>query len=146
MGRHDDGDLVAMYERTRAQGFGPEVKRRIMLGTFALSSGYYDAYYGRAQRIRALMAREVDAVLDRVDVIATPTTPGPAFRIGEKSDDPLAMYLSDIYTISCNLSGIPGVSIPCGVTAAGLPIGLLNDYDTQDFIAYISYELPFMRR
>lgn len=116
--------LSEMYRRTRELGFGAEVKRRIMLGTFALSSGYYDAYYEKAQRVRAMLANDFDDAFKKCDVIATPTAPTPAFRIGEKSDDPLAMYLGDIYTVTINLAGVPAISIPCGTTSNGLPIGL----------------------
>ncbi|MEW6681681.1 MAG: Asp-tRNA(Asn)/Glu-tRNA(Gln) amidotransferase subunit GatA [Nitrospirota bacterium] len=117
-------NLMDLYFRTRAEGFGPEVKRRIMLGTYALSSGYYDAYYAKAQRVRTLIKRDFDRVFERVDVIATPTAPTPAFRIGEKTQDPLQMYLSDIFTISVNLAGVPALSLPCGFSTEGLPIGL----------------------
>lgn len=116
--------LKSMYSRTREQGFGAEVKRRIMLGTYALSAGYYDAYYGKAQRVRSLIERDFRNAFEMCDVIATPTSPTPAFRLGEKTDDPLEMYLSDIYTITANLAGVPGVSLPCGFTSNGLPIGL----------------------
>jgi aspartyl-tRNA(Asn)/glutamyl-tRNA(Gln) amidotransferase subunit A len=116
--------LLDMYRATRGAGFGPEVKRRIMLGTFALRSGYYEAYYGKAQQVRALIKRDFDRAFADCDVIATPASPTAAFRLGEKSADPLAMYLADIYTISCNLAGIPGISVPCGMTKANLPIGL----------------------
>jgi aspartyl-tRNA(Asn)/glutamyl-tRNA(Gln) amidotransferase subunit A len=116
--------LGEMYVATRQQGFGAEVKRRIMLGTFALSAGYYDAYYAQAQRARTLIGDDFRAAFARCDVIATPTTPSPAFRLGEHSDDPLQMYLADIFTISCNLAGLPGLSVPCGLSSAGLPIGL----------------------
>jgi aspartyl-tRNA(Asn)/glutamyl-tRNA(Gln) amidotransferase subunit A len=116
--------LKQMYSRTRDQGFGAEVKRRIMLGTYALSAGYYDAYYGKAQKVRALIERDFRNAFGSCDVIATPTAPTPAFRLGEKADDPLAMYLSDIYTITLNLAGVPGVSMPCGISQSGLPIGL----------------------
>ena len=116
-------DLVDMESRTRAAGFGAEVKRRIMLGTYALSAGYYDAYYGKAQSVRTLVRREFAAAFARVDLIVAPTTPNVAFRHGEK-EDPLSMYLNDVFTIPGNLSGIPGVSVPCGFTGAGLPIGL----------------------
>jgi len=115
--------LRAMYGETRDHGFGPEVKRRILLGTFVLSSGYYDAYYLRAQKVRTLIARDFEAAFGSCDVIATPTTPGPAFRIGEKADDPLQMYLADIFTVPANLAGIPGLSMPCGLVG-GLPVGL----------------------
>jgi aspartyl-tRNA(Asn)/glutamyl-tRNA(Gln) amidotransferase subunit A len=111
------------YGRGR-RGFGDEVKRRIMLGTFALSAGYRDAYYGRAQRVRTLIRRDFERAFDACDVIATPTSPFPAFRLGERIDDPLQMYLADIYTLSCNLAGLPGLSLPCGFTGEGLPVGL----------------------
>ncbi|MHB8138266.1 MAG: Asp-tRNA(Asn)/Glu-tRNA(Gln) amidotransferase subunit GatA [Smithellaceae bacterium] len=120
----DARDLMEMYCKTRMQGFGAEVKRRIMIGTYALSAGYYDAYYGKASQVRALIRRDFDEAFKKCDVILTPTTPTPAFKIGEKTDDPLQMYLSDIFTISTNLAGIPGISVPCGFTAAGLPIGV----------------------
>jgi aspartyl-tRNA(Asn)/glutamyl-tRNA(Gln) amidotransferase subunit A len=116
-------DLVDMESRTRAAGFGAEVKRRIMLGTYALSAGYYDAYYGKAQSVRTLVRREFAAAFARVDLIVAPTTPNVAFKHGEK-EDPLSMYLNDVFTIPGNLSGIPGVSVPCGFSGAGLPIGL----------------------
>jgi aspartyl-tRNA(Asn)/glutamyl-tRNA(Gln) amidotransferase subunit A len=117
-------NLRDMYCKTRAEGFGPEVKRRIMLGTYALSAGYYDAYYKKAQQVRTLIKEDFDQAFAQYDVIITPTAPTPAFRIGEKTDDPLQMYLSDIFTISVNLAGIPGISLPCGLTQNGLPIGL----------------------
>jgi aspartyl-tRNA(Asn)/glutamyl-tRNA(Gln) amidotransferase subunit A len=117
-------DLRQMYFRTRQQGFGPEVKRRIMLGTFALSAGYYDAYYAKAQQVRTLIRQDFAAAFERCSVIATPTAPTAAFKLGEKTDDPLQMYLADIYTISCNLAGLPGMSLPCGFTGDGLPVGL----------------------
>ena len=116
-------DLIEMTARTRAAGFGAEVKRRIMLGTYALSAGYYDAYYGRAQRVRTLVKRDFDAAFAGVDVIAAPTTPNVAFKMGDKAD-PLQMYLNDVFTVPASLAGIPGVSVPCGFTQAGLPIGL----------------------
>jgi aspartyl-tRNA(Asn)/glutamyl-tRNA(Gln) amidotransferase subunit A len=116
--------LMDMYRRTRERGFGPEVKRRIMLGTYALSSGYYDAYYLRAQKVRALIARDFASAFEKVDAILTPTAPTPAFKLGEKTADPLEMYLADIYTVTGSLAGVPGISVPCGKTAAGLPIGM----------------------
>jgi aspartyl-tRNA(Asn)/glutamyl-tRNA(Gln) amidotransferase subunit A len=118
------GDLVDMYSRTRAEGFGPEVKRRIMIGTYALSAGYYDAYYLKAQKLRRLIADDFARAFERCDVIMGPASPTPAFKLGEKTDDPVAMYLIDIYTIPVNLAGLPGVSIPAGFDAQGLPIGL----------------------
>ncbi|OGI44674.1 MAG: aspartyl/glutamyl-tRNA amidotransferase subunit A [Candidatus Muproteobacteria bacterium RBG_16_64_11] len=117
-------DLLDMYCKTRAQGFGPEVKRRIMIGTYALSAGYYDAYYLKALKLRRLIARDFQAAFEKCDVIMGPTSPSTAFKIGAKSDDPVAMYLSDIYTISVNLAGLPGMSIPAGFDPAGLPVGL----------------------
>jgi aspartyl-tRNA(Asn)/glutamyl-tRNA(Gln) amidotransferase subunit A len=116
-------DLRHMYGETRDRGFGPEVKRRIVLGTFVLSSGYYDAYYLRAQKVRTLIRRDFETAFQSCDVVAMPTTPTPAFRIGEKTADPLQMYLEDIFTVPANLAGIPGLSLPCGF-AAGLPVGL----------------------
>ena len=116
--------LSEMYRLTRDEAFGPEVKRRIMLGTYALSAGYYDAYYLKAQRVRALIARDFLEAFEEVDAIVTPTTPTPAFRLGEKSEDPLAMYLADIFTVTASLAGIPGISLPCGQSADGLPIGM----------------------
>jgi aspartyl-tRNA(Asn)/glutamyl-tRNA(Gln) amidotransferase subunit A len=116
--------LAEMYRRTRDEGFGAEVKRRIMLGTYALSAGYYDAYYLKAQKVRTLITRDFDEAFAKVDAIVTPTTPTPAFRLGEKADDPLAMYLADIFTVTASLAGIPGLSVPCGNNSEGLPIGL----------------------
>jgi aspartyl-tRNA(Asn)/glutamyl-tRNA(Gln) amidotransferase subunit A len=118
------GGIVELYSETRAQGFGDEVKRRIMLGTYALSSGYYDAYYLKASRVRTLIRRDFDRAFETCDVLLGPTSPTPAFKLGERTDDPLAMYLSDVYTIACNLAGIAGISFPGGFTRAGLPIGL----------------------
>ncbi len=117
-------DLLDMYKRTRSEGFGPEVKRRIMLGTYALSSGYYDAYYKKGQQVRTLIKSDFDTAFKDVDIIITPTAPTPAFKLGEKTADPLQMYLSDIFTISVNLAGIPGLSLPCGMTKNDLPVGL----------------------
>ncbi|HEV8493880.1 MAG TPA: Asp-tRNA(Asn)/Glu-tRNA(Gln) amidotransferase subunit GatA [Candidatus Angelobacter sp.] len=116
--------LSDMYRKSRDEGFGAEVKRRIMLGTYALSSGYYDAYYLKAQRVRTLLTRDFEQAFQKVDAIVTPTAPTPAFKIGEKSDDPLSMYLADIYTVTADLAGVPGISVPCGKTQSGLPIGL----------------------
>jgi aspartyl-tRNA(Asn)/glutamyl-tRNA(Gln) amidotransferase subunit A len=118
------GSLGEMYERSRAAGFGTEVKRRIMLGTYALSAGYYDAYYVKAQQVRTLIRRDFEQAFARCDALITPVAPTTAFRIGEKTDDPVTMYLSDILTISVNLAGLPGLVVPCGADAAGLPIGL----------------------
>ena len=116
--------LAEMYRRTRDAGLGTEVKRRIMLGTYALSAGYYDAYYLKAQRVRSLLARDFDNAFATVDAIVTPTTPTAAFKLGEKVNDPLAMYLADIYTVTANLAGVPGISVPCGKNKHGLPIGV----------------------
>jgi aspartyl-tRNA(Asn)/glutamyl-tRNA(Gln) amidotransferase subunit A len=120
----DHEDMIDMYSKTRGEGFGDEVKRRIMLGTYALSSGYYDAYFLKAARVRRLIRRDFDRAFEDVDLLFCPTTPTPAFRIGEKTADPLEMYLSDIFTISCNLAGVAGISVPCGFTGAGLPVGM----------------------
>jgi aspartyl-tRNA(Asn)/glutamyl-tRNA(Gln) amidotransferase subunit A len=117
-------DLRAMYGATRDAGFGAEVKRRILLGTFVLSSGYYDAYYGKAQRVRTLVRRDFEQALREVDVLCSPTAPTPPFRLGEKIDDPLAMYLGDVYTLPASLAGVPAISVPCAMTKAGLPVGL----------------------
>jgi aspartyl-tRNA(Asn)/glutamyl-tRNA(Gln) amidotransferase subunit A len=117
-------ELRRMYARTRALGFGPEVKRRIMLGTYVLSAGYYDAYYLKAQQVRTLIKGDYEKAFDRVDVVAMPTTPTPAFKLGERASDPLQMYLGDVFTVSANLAGLPAISIPCGFTAERLPIGL----------------------
>jgi aspartyl-tRNA(Asn)/glutamyl-tRNA(Gln) amidotransferase subunit A len=117
-------DLAETYFKTRQEGFGPEVKRRIMLGAYALSAGYYDAYYLKAQKVRALIKRDFEEAFKRCDVIVTPTAPTTAFKIGEKTDDPLQMYLSDIFTISVNLAGLPGLSLPCGFDGDGMPIGM----------------------
>jgi aspartyl-tRNA(Asn)/glutamyl-tRNA(Gln) amidotransferase subunit A len=113
-----------MYRNTRGEGFGAECKRRIMLGTYVLSAGYYDAYYLKAQKVRNLIARDFAEAFREVDALITPVSPFPAFKLGEKLDDPLEMYLSDIYTITGSLAGIPCMSVPCGKTAAGLPVGM----------------------
>ena len=115
-----------MYRNTRGEGFGAECKRRIMLGTYVLSAGYYDAYYLKAQKVRALIARDFTNAFAEVDAIVAPVSPFPAFKLGEKIDDPMAMYLSDIYTITGDLAGIPCMSVPCGKTAEGLPVGHAN--------------------
>jgi len=120
----NNSNLLEMYCKSRDEGFGPEVKRRIMLGTYALSAGYYEAYYKKASQVRTLIKNDFEEAFKRCDVIITPTSPTPAFKIGEKVADPLTMYLSDIFTISCNLAGIPGLSLPCGFTKENLPIGL----------------------
>jgi len=120
----DPENLIDMYRKTRGEGFGAECKRRIMLGTYVLSAGYYDAYYLKAQKVRALIARDFARAFEQVDAIVTPVSPFPAFKLGEKIDDPLEMYLSDIYTITGSLAGIPCMSVPCGLTSAGLPVGM----------------------
>jgi len=143
--------LIEMMSRTRAEGFGAEVKRRIMIGTYALSAGYYEAFYGKAQKVRTLLRRDFDAAFAKADVLLTPTSPTPAFRVGEKTDDPLTMYLSDIFTIPCNLAGIPGISVPCGMSPEGLPIGaqLLGRHFGEESLftaaAAIERELPLPR-
>jgi len=120
--RTADDDLLTMYTQTRHDGFGAEVRRRIMLGTYALSSGYYDAYYGRAQRVRTRIAEDFAAAFAQVDFVVTPTSPGVAFELGAKTDDPLAMYLNDYFTVPMSLAGIPAISIPCGLSE-DLPVG-----------------------
>ena len=120
----DEPDMFRAMEVTRERGFGNEAKRRIMLGTYALSSGYYDAYYLKAQKVRTLIKRDFDRAFERFDVLAAPTSPTTAFRLGEKVNDPLAMYLSDVCTIPVNVAGLPGISVPCGFDAQGLPVGL----------------------
>jgi aspartyl-tRNA(Asn)/glutamyl-tRNA(Gln) amidotransferase subunit A len=120
----DARTLSEMYRRSRDHGFGAEVKRRIMLGTYALSAGYYDAYYLKAQRVRTLLVQDFEEAFKRVDAIVTPTSPTAAFKLGEKVDDPLSMYLADIFTVTADLAGIPGISVPCGETKENLPVGL----------------------
>ena len=122
--RQSGSSLSEMYERTRSRGFGTEVKRRLMLGTYALSAGYYDAFYLKAQKVRGLISRDFDAAFSTCDVVAMPTSPTPAFRLGEKLDDPLQMYLADVFTVGSSLAGLPAISLPCGLTAGGLPLGL----------------------
>ncbi|BCB95765.1 glutamyl-tRNA(Gln) amidotransferase subunit A [Dissulfurispira thermophila] len=139
--RADAKDLLEMYMNTRAHGFGSEVKRRIMLGTYALSAGYYDAYYKKGQQVRTLIKQDFDNAFKKVDALVTPTSPTPAFKIGEKATDPLQMYLSDIFTISVNLAGVPAISIPCGFTQDNLPIGLqiIGKYFDEGSILKIAY-------
>lgn len=139
--RADGKDLIDMYMETRAQGFGPEVKRRIMLGTYALSAGYYDAYYKKAQQVRTLIKTDFEEAFKKVDVIVTPTSPTAAFKIGDKVSDPLQMYLSDIFTISVNLAGVPALSSPCGYTSEGLPIGLqvIGKHFDEETVLRVSY-------
>ncbi len=122
--RVPNDSLAGMYRKTRGAGFGAEVKRRIMLGTYALSAGYYEAYYLKAQKVRSLIARDFHQAFEKADLIVTPTSPIPAFRLGERTADPLAMYLADIYTVTGSLAGVPGISVPCGKTSEGLPVGL----------------------
>jgi aspartyl-tRNA(Asn)/glutamyl-tRNA(Gln) amidotransferase subunit A len=122
--RVEGDDLIDMYERTRAAGFGAEVKRRIMIGTYVLSAGYYDAYYLRAQKIRALILRDFTEAFGKVDAILTPTAPSAAFGLGEKMDDPVTMYLNDVFTVPASLAGVPAMSVPAGLSAEGLPLGL----------------------
>ncbi len=133
--------LLDMYRKTKTEGFGPEVKRRIMLGTYALSTGYYDAYYLKAQKVRTLIRKDFEEAFRECDVIVTPTAPTPAFKLGEKTEDPLQMYLSDIFTISCNLAGIPGLSLPCGFSKEGLPIGLqiLGGFLREEAVIRVAY-------
>ncbi len=148
--RAEDTDaLRQMYFKTREEGFGAEVKRRIMLGTYVLSSGYYDAYYAKAQKVRALVKRDYQTAFTKCDAILTPTSPSVAFKLGEKSDDPLAMYLNDIYTVSANLAGIPGISVPCGLSSEGLPIGFQlvgnfwSESELLNLAAGYSRQFPF---
>src|ERR1043166_783602 len=143
----ESDELRKMYFRTREEGFGAEVKRRIMLGTYVLSSGYYDAYYAKAQKVRALVKRDYEMAFTKCDAILTPTSPSVAFKIGERSDDPLAMYLSDIYTVSANLVGTPAISVPCGLSSDGLPIGvqLVGDFWSEGLLLNLAnaYETEF---
>jgi len=117
-------DLMDTYEATRAAGFGAEVRRRVLIGTYVLSAGYYDAYYIKAQKVRSLIAGDFEAAFERVDVLLTPTTPGPAFGIGEVVGDPIQMYLNDIFTVTANMAGVPGISVPAGLSSEGTPLGL----------------------
>jgi aspartyl-tRNA(Asn)/glutamyl-tRNA(Gln) amidotransferase subunit A len=136
-------ELSPMYEKTRSQGFGAEVKRRIILGTYVLSAGYYEAYYAKAQKVRTIIREDFNRAFEKVDVIITPTSPTTAFKIGEKMDDPLTMYLSDIYTVSANLAGIPSISVPCGRDSKGLPIGLqiMGKPLAENLILKVAYAL-----
>lgn len=143
----DAHELRQMYYRTREEGFGAEVKRRIMLGTYVLSSGYYDAYYAKAQKVRTLLKNDFQSAFQKCDVIVMPTSPTVAFRIGEKTDDPLAMYLSDVYTVTANLASIPAISVPCGLSKEGLPVGMqiLGNYWSESLLLSLSnaYEQSF---
>jgi aspartyl-tRNA(Asn)/glutamyl-tRNA(Gln) amidotransferase subunit A len=139
--RQETDNLLSMYKKTRASGFGAEVKRRIMLGTYALSAGYYDAYYIKAQKVRTLIKQDFEKAFEQVDILVTPTTPTTAFKAGEKTSDPLSMYLSDLMTIPVNLAGLPGISIPCGFDDRGLPIGmqLIANVLREDLLLQASY-------
>lgn len=139
--RANEDNLLAMYGKTRAQGFGPEVKRRIMIGTYALSAGYYDAYYLKAQQVRTLIKRDFERAFEQVDVLVCPTTPTTAFKAGEKVNDPLGMYLSDLMTIPVNLAGLPGLSLPCGFDQGGLPIGfqLIGNVLQEEVLFQVAY-------
>ncbi|MFP4474395.1 MAG: Asp-tRNA(Asn)/Glu-tRNA(Gln) amidotransferase subunit GatA [Desulfatibacillaceae bacterium] len=141
--KEDAEDLLGMYHKTRSTGFGQEVKRRVLIGTYALSAGYYEAYYGKAGQVRTLLMQDFRDAFTRCDAIVCPVTPKPAFRLGEKADDPLAMYLEDIFTISANLSGIPGLSVPCGFSADGMPIGLqvLGRHLGEESVLRIGYQV-----
>ncbi len=138
----DSRALIDMYKSSRSEGFGDEVKRRIMLGTYVLSAGYYDAYYRKAQKVRRLIKNDFDKAFEKVNIILTPTSPTTAFKIGEKSSNPLEMYLSDIYTTSANLAGIPGINIPAAKSSEGLPIGvqlLANQFDESILLKMSHY-------
>jgi len=148
----DAPELRQMYRKTREEGFGPEVKRRIMLGTYVLSAGYYDAYYRKAQQVRTLIKNDFLTAFEKCDAIITPTAPTPAFRLGEKVDDPLAMYLNDIYTVTANLGGVPGLSVPCGLSSERLPIGfqLMGPYWSEPTLLKLAHQYsearPFKER
>ncbi len=137
----DADNLLSMYKKTRSAGFGPEVKRRIMLGTYALSAGYYDAYYLKAQKVRTLIKQDFDAAFEQVDVLVSPTAPTTAFKAGSKTEDPLSMYLNDLMTIPVNLAGLPGISVPCGFDEQGLPIGmqLIGKVLREDVLLQVAY-------
>jgi aspartyl-tRNA(Asn)/glutamyl-tRNA(Gln) amidotransferase subunit A len=138
----DSKDLISMYRQSRSVGFGPEVKRRIMLGTYVLSSGYYDAYYRKASQVRTLIRRDFERAFERCDALLAPVAPIPAFKLGEKTDDPLQMYLSDAFTLPASLAGIPGLSVPCGFTDQNLPVGLqiLGPYFSEEGVLRIAYQ------
>ena len=138
---HEHEDLLDMFRRTRTAGFGTEVQRRIILGTYALSAGYYDAYYGKASQVRSLIIDDFRRAFEACDVLLSPVAPTPAFKIGEKTDDPLTMYMSDVFTLSANLAGIPGISIPCGLSSGGLPIGLqiMGPHFSEDRLLAAAY-------
>ena len=141
--RTEGKNLIDMYEKTRSEGFGDEVKRRIMIGTYVLSSGYYDAYYLKAQKVRRLIKNDFNDAFQMVDAILTPSTPSSAFKIGEKSNDPVSMYLNDIFTVPVNLAGLPGISIPAGLDKKGYPLGLQiigKPFDEQN-ILNIAYSM-----
>jgi aspartyl-tRNA(Asn)/glutamyl-tRNA(Gln) amidotransferase subunit A len=137
----ENADLMNMYRSTRSKGFGPEVQRRIIIGTYCLSAGYYDAYYGKASQVRTLIIEDFKKAFETCDVIVCPVAPTPAFKIGEKIDDPLTMYLSDIFTLSANLAGIPGMSVPCGFSPDGLPVGLqiLGNHFNEEMLLKVGY-------
>jgi aspartyl-tRNA(Asn)/glutamyl-tRNA(Gln) amidotransferase subunit A len=137
----DQNELLQMYRRTRSRGFGPEVQRRIIIGTYCLSAGYYDAYFGKASQVRTLIVQDFQKAFDTCDVLLCPVAPAPAFKIGEKVDDPLTMYLTDIFTLSANLAGIPGMSVPCGFSKKGLPIGLqlLGRHFNEEMLLKVAY-------
>jgi aspartyl-tRNA(Asn)/glutamyl-tRNA(Gln) amidotransferase subunit A len=137
----DQNDLIKMYRSTRSKGFGPEVQRRIIIGTYCLSAGYYDAYYGKASQVRTLIMEDFRKAFESCDVLACPVAPTPAFKVGEKVDDPLTMYLMDIFTISANLAGVPGMSVPCGFSKEGLPIGLqlMGKHFAEEMLFKVAY-------
>jgi aspartyl-tRNA(Asn)/glutamyl-tRNA(Gln) amidotransferase subunit A len=138
---NDQNDLIQMYRRTRSRGFGAEVQRRIIIGTYCLSAGYYDAYYGKASQVRSLIIEDFNKAFEQCDVILCPVAPTPAFKIGEKVDDPLTMYLTDIFTLSANLAGIPGMSVPCGFSKQGMPIGLqlMAKHFNEEMLIKVAY-------
>jgi aspartyl-tRNA(Asn)/glutamyl-tRNA(Gln) amidotransferase subunit A len=138
----DARDLMTMYRQSRSQGFGPEVKRRIMLGTYVLSAGYYDAYYKKASQVRTLIRKDFLDAFEKCDALLAPVSPIPAFKIGEKTDDPLQMYLSDVFTLPASLAGIPGISVPCGFSSQNLPIGLqiLGPHFREDMVLRVAYQ------